>query len=390
MTPLKPERGFQRTEFEQRLERAQRLMADAGFDALLLTNEPEVRYFSGFLTQFWQSPTRPWFLVIPREGMPVAVIPEIGEPLMRRSWIEDIRTWPSPRPEDEGVSLLVDTLRAIGADSGSIGVPMGPETYLRMPLSDYARLQSELSRSVFADATPLIRNLRMIKSEAEIAKIAHICEIASSVFDAVPDMVSPGLRLSEVFRAFKTSLLQQGADDVPYLVGGAGPGGYADVISPPDERLLRSGDVLMMDTGAVHDGYFCDFDRNYAIGRADDASRSAYRTLYRATEAGLAAARPGATCSDVFRAMQQVIAADGYDSGNVGRMGHGLGMQLTEWPSHTPSDDTRLAPGMVLTLEPSLTLAPDRSIVHEENIVIHEDGAHLLSRRAPPELPEII
>ncbi|MEJ2654780.1 MAG: M24 family metallopeptidase, partial [Acidihalobacter sp.] len=119
-------------------------------------------------------------------------------------------------------------------------------------------------------------------------------------------------------------------------------------------------------------------------------SRSAYRTLYHATEAGLAAARPGASCSDVFRAMQQVIAADGYDTGNVGRMGHGLGMQLTEWPSHTPSDNTRLSPGMVLTLEPSLTLAPDRSMVHEENIVIHEDGAHLLSRRAPPELPEII
>ena len=390
MTPLKPERGFHRTEFEQRLERAQRLMAGAGFDALLLTNEPEVRYFSGFLTQFWQSPTRPWFLVIPREGMPVAVIPEIGEPLMRRNWVEDIRTWPSPRPEDEGVSILVDTLRAVGADTGSIGVPMGPETYLRMPLSDYARLQSELPRSAFVDATPLIRRLRTIKSEAEIAKIAHICEITSSVFDAVPDMVSAGLRLTEVFRTFKTTLLQQGADDVPYLVGGAGPGGYADVISPPGARRLQNGDVLMMDTGAVYDGYSCDFDRNYAIGRADDASRSAYRTLYRATEAGLAAAQPGAICSDVFRAMQRVIAADGYDNGNVGRMGHGLGMQLTEWPSHTPKDDTRLSPGMVLTLEPSLTLGPERSMVHEENIVIHEDGADLLSRRAPPELPEII
>jgi Xaa-Pro dipeptidase len=389
MNPPEPERGFRQTEFEKRLEGAQRLMADAGLDALLLTNEAEVRYFSGFLTQFWQSPTRPWFLVVPREGVPIAVIPEIGEPLMRRTWIDDIRTWPSPRPEDEGVTLLADTLRAVGAEAGNIGVSMGPETSLRMPLGDYARLQGMLSRSAIADATPLVRSLRMIKSEAEIAKIAHICEIASNIFDAVPNMVSGGLPLTHAFRNFKTALLHQGADDVPYLVGGAGPGGYADVISPPDMRPLQEGDVLMMDTGAVHDGYFCDFDRNYALGRADEASRSAYRTLYQATEGGLRAARPGATCADVFHAMRNIIAAHGYDAGSIGRMGHGLGMQLTEWPSHTPDDHTELAPGMVLTLEPSLTLGPGRGMVHEENIVIREDGAHLLSRRAPPELPEV-
>lgn len=83
-------------------------MAEGSIDALLLTTEPEVRYFSGFLTQFWQSPTRPWFLVVPATGRPVAVIPEIGEPLMSQTWIDDFRTWPSPSPDDEGVSLLAD------------------------------------------------------------------------------------------------------------------------------------------------------------------------------------------------------------------------------------------------------------------------------------------
>ena len=87
--------------------------------------------------------------------------------------------------------------------------------------------------------------------------------------------------------------------------------------------------------------------------------------------------------------MRDAIVADGHECGNVGRLGHGLGMQLTEWPSHTPDDDTVLQPGMVLTLEPGLGIAPGRTLVHEENIVIREQGCELLSRRAPPELPII-
>ena len=124
-------RGFPVSEFEARVARAQALMAAEGLGLLLLTTEPEVRYFSGFLTQFWQSPTRPWFLLVPRAGKPVAVIPGIGAAAMERTWIEDIRTWPSPCPEDEGLSLLVDTIRELGGDRPVIGVPSVSYTHLR-------------------------------------------------------------------------------------------------------------------------------------------------------------------------------------------------------------------------------------------------------------------
>ena len=375
-----PERGFPVAEFEARTAKAQRMMAEAGFDALLLCTEAEVRYFSGFLTPFWQSPTRPWFLIVPRAGKPVAVIPGIGEALMRSTWIEDVRIWSAPHPTDDGVSLLTNALREMSAQR--IGLPMGPESTLRMPLGDFERLE-DLS---FTDATPLIRACRQIKSEAEIGKIAHICTVASRAFARLPGIVAEGMPLVEAFRAFRIALLEEGADEVPYLVGGAGPGGYGDVISPPSTRPLARGDVLMFDTGSTFDGYFCDFDRNVAIGDTDDAAKSAYRTLYTATEAGLAAAKPGATCADLFHAMQGVIEAAGGQGGDVGRLGHGLGMQLTEWPSHTAWDETVLEPGMVLTLEPGMAIGPGRAMVHEENIVIREDGAHLLSTRAAPEL----
>ena len=172
-------------------------------------------------------------------------------------------------------------------------------------------------------------------------------------------------------------------------MGGAGPGGYGDIISPPSERPLAEGDVLILDTGSVYDGYFCDFDRNFAFARADDEVRRAYDVAYRATEAGLKAARPGATCADLFRAMQAVLEVGGALGNDVGRLGHGLGSQLTEWPSHTAWDETTLEPGMVLTLEPGMSFAPGRVMVHEENIVIRESGPELLTRRAPPELPLI-
>ncbi len=378
-----PTRGFAAAEFEARTAKAQRLMHDAGLDALLFCTEPEVRYFSGFLTPFWQSPTRPWFLVVPREGKPIAVIPGIGTETMAATWIEDIRTWESPNPSDEGVTLLCDTLR--GLNASVVGLPMGEESMLRMSLRDLDRIR-EKANITFSDSGSLVRACRFIKSAAEIEKISHICALASDAFDRVPALISAGMPLSEAFRAMRIELLLQGADEVPYLVGGAGQGGYADVISPPSERKLEGGDILMFDTGSTFDGYFCDFDRNYAIGESDDASKRAYRTLYAATDAALAIAKPGATCADLYAAMVTEIGSDG---GGIGRMGHGLGMQLTELPSHMPTDTTILQPGMVLTLEPSMTVGPDRMMVHEENIAIHEDGAALLSRRAPPELPVI-
>ena len=387
MNPAEPPRGFPKAEYEARLERAQRSMREDGLDALLLMSEPDVRYFSGFVTPLWQSPTRPWFLIVPAARKPIAVIPEIGAPLMLRTWLEDVRTWPAPRPEDDGVSLLLDALRGIGAGAGRVGLLTGPETALRMPLADYHRLRDALPHARFMDATGLVRSLRLAKSEREIAKIGYACEVASTAFASVPELAFAGQPLAETFRAFRIALLRAGADDVAYLAGGAGPGGYPDVISPPSGRLLQDGDVLVLDTGAVHDGYFCDHDRNYAIGRVDDTVLRAYDTLYRATEAGLRAAHPGSTCTDLFHAMRAVIEADGHEADPFGRMGHGLGMQLTEWPSIRTGDATVLSQGMVLTLEPGLTLGSGRCMVHEEDIVIRDDGAHLLSRRAAPSLP---
>ena len=129
-----PVRGFSTAEFQARTTQAQSRMAAADISGLLLMSEPEVRYFTGFQTLFWQSPTRPWFLFIPASGKPIAVIPEIGAALMRTTWLDDIRTWAAPNPADDGISLLHDLLAPMAARGARLGVLKGHETALRMPL----------------------------------------------------------------------------------------------------------------------------------------------------------------------------------------------------------------------------------------------------------------
>ena len=374
-------RGFPVEEYQRRLARAQAEMAKAGLGALLLTTEPEIRYFTGFLTRFWESPSRPWFLIVPMSGDPVAVIPSIGAALMAATWINDIRTWAAPDPDDDGIDLLSAALCETG---GPVGVPSGPETYLRLPLAEFERLKN-VSRLPFTDDRGIVARCRAIKSVAEIAKIAESCAIAGRAFARVDEIAALGVPLRRVFRDFQRLLLEEGADWVPYLAGGAGPDGYGDVISPATDAPLAKGDILMLDTGAVCDGYFCDFDRNFAIGYAAPAQQTAHARLIEATQAGLEVARPGARACDVWRVMAEIVGG----TDGAGRLGHGLGMQLTEGLSLTPKDQTELRPGMVITLEPGIDTAPGRIMVHEENIVITEGAPRALSPLAGPELPVI-
>ena len=381
-----PPRGFELAEFERRTASAQNLMSVAGFDAMVVTTEPEFRYFSGFHTQFWESPTRPWFLVVPADGRPIGVIPTIGAAGLAATWVEEIHTWSSPNPADDGVTLLGGVLKQLATNHKRVGLTLGPEARLRMPPNDFLRLRDELGSDEVGDASDIIRRLRVVKSEAEIDKIRHVAQIASSAFDTLAGELSVGMTEREACKAMTLEMLRLGADSAPYVMGASGVGSYDNIIMGPTDRVLGDGDVMLIDTGATYDGYFCDFDRQFAFGPPTSEAVAAYDVVYEATEAGYRMAQPGATTHDVWKAMSDVLTAGGSLGNDVGRMGHGLGMQLTEWPSFQEGGDVTLAPGMVMTLEPGMEYLPGRYMVHEENIVIRDGEPEYLSVQARPEM----
>lgn len=381
--------AFESAEFEQRARRAQDRMRAHRLDALLVTSPPNFRYFSGFDTQFWESPTRPWYVLIPAEGESIAIVPEIGVPNLSSTWIKDIRSWPAPRPADDGVSLLAEALGSIRREHGRVGLEFGREMALRMPIVDLWALRDRVKTIDLVDGSPCIWQVRNIKSQAEVGCIRRVCQLVSTAFEELPSILASGRSETEVCRDLTVDVLRRGADSVPFMAAASGPGGYSQIISRPGTRVLQDGDLLIIDVGATVNGYFCDFDRNYGFGKVSSSALRAHEAVWRATEAGIEAAVPGATTTEVWTKMMDVLRPAGMRGNNVGRMGHGLGLQLTEPPSNMPGDDTVLEPGMVITIEPGMEYEEGRMIVHEEDVVITEKGAELLTRRAPFRLPII-
>ena len=246
-----PKRGFSQSEFEQRVQKAQRIMNEENIDAILLTTEPNVRYFSGFFTQFWQSPTRPWFLIVPREGKLIAVIREIGRAGMESSWVYDIRTWASPCAEDDGITLLAKAISEVKMRFGRIGMTLGQESHLRMPANNFKQMSEKISPTEIVDIALHLHRLKKIKSEAEIRKIEYICQITSVAFENLPNQIHVGDTQRKICLKLRNDILKGGGDNSPYLIAGSGYGGYDNIIMGPTESVLENGHVLIIDTGTV-------------------------------------------------------------------------------------------------------------------------------------------
>ncbi len=390
-------------EYIDRIRRTQDAMTADRLDALLITSEDNFRYLTGFDSPVWQNLTRPRYCVLPCTGDPILIVPKNNVITTERtSWVRDIRSWMSPCPSDDGVSLVVESLNECAGMFGRIGAELGPESRLTMPVGDFLRIKEQIAPTEVVDGDWLLRTQRMIKSAAEIAHIRYIAQIASHAFEALPGRIKIGSTERDVCQVLQVELLNRGAEKIPYLIGTSGQGGYPCINLGPSDQVLDPGYLMVIDIGCSYEGYYCDFDREFAFGPPPDQIRRAYDIVWRATEAGIAAAKPGQRTCDVWRAQADVIAAATDKSGNqvqqagTGRMGHGLGLRMCEPPSIHPDDQTVLEPGMVLTIEPGISFTArgsdgpqNKVLVHEENIVVTENGCELLTRRAPTELPVI-
>ena len=379
--------SFPKEEYLKRLDNIHKKLENENIDAIVITSPANFRYFSGLDSNFWESPTRPWFLIISKNGKIKALVPSIGLSAIESTFIKDIEVWQSPNPKDEGTSLLKKIIKTFPKNS-NIGFELGMETYLRMSIKEFLKIKKDLQEYNFIDSTNIVWSLRKIKSDLEIKNIEKICSITSKVFNNLINKISLGMSEREIATIFKKDLINNGVDYIMYLSCASGINGYNQIICNPSEKKIGDGNILIIDTGSTLNGYYCDFDRNFGFGNINQKSLDAYNKLWDATEKTLEIIKPGISCKEVYESLSKNLFSSNVKS-NVGRMGHGFGLQLTEPPSIMIDDNTILEKNMILALEPSIEIENDLMLVHEENILITQNGNRLLTSRTPKELPVI-
>ena len=379
--------SFPKEEYLKRLDNIHKKLENENIDAIVITSPANFRYFSGLDSNFWESPTRPWFLIISKNGKIKALVPSIGLSAIESTFIKDIEVWQSPNPKDEGTSLLKKIIKTFPKNS-NIGFELGMETYLRMSIKEFLKIKKDLQEYNFIDSTNIVWSLRKIKSDLEIKNIEKVCSITSKVFNNLINKISLGMSEREIATIFKKDLINNGVDYIMYLSCASGINGYNQIICNPSKKKIGDGDILIIDTGSTLNGYYCDFDRNFGFGNINQKSLDAYNKLWDATEKTLEIIKPGISCKEVYESLSKNLFSSNVKS-SVGRMGHGFGLQLTEPPSIMIDDNTILEKNMILALEPSIEIENDLMLVHEENILITQNGNRLLSSRTPKELPVI-
>ncbi|BCP55241.1 peptidase M24 [Kaistia sp. 32K] len=378
-------------EYRQRVKDAQALMAENGLDAVFATSEFNFRYFTGDITQGPIQGGRPRSVLIPAKGDPIAVLARgVDDAIRETTWVKDVRSWPGPAPEDEGVTEIIKLVSELTGPNARIGIEMGPESRLGWPVADFLRIARGIAPREFVDAnTPVFMRLRQVKSAAEVARIRRVCEIVSEGYARLPQLLKIGETEIDVCRKLEATCYALGVDKTR-VVGISERGGHLRTFVGPTDRVLSDEDIMFVDTQCMVDNYTCDFNRYLAFGSVDPASRKAYDLIWQATEAGISAVKPGITASDLWHAMNKVIATKvgANTSNSFGRMGHGMGMTITEYPSIAPDDLTVLKPGMIVKLGPSTIYESHfdgsrKLMIHEEDTVVTETGCELLTRRQP-------
>jgi Xaa-Pro aminopeptidase len=366
-------------EYPERVGRARALMAQAGHDALLLFTGPNLSYFSGMPTG--RSGSRPFIYLLPRAGDPVLIVHD-GRQFEARALtgIADIRTY--SRLSRLPLETLLGALGDRGLLRGRIGAELGGEMVLDLPFGDLLLLRDALPAAELVDASPLLWSMRMQKSPAEIARVARACAITSQAYARTFAAIRPGMHEAEAEAMLHREMLALGGQ-TPWVLITSGAGKYDLVSKGGSDRLLEPGDMVWFDGGCAVDGYWSDFSRAGVIGGPTTEQTAAQEALHAITRMGVAMVQPGMPVAEIAaRCNRAVEALDLPLTSNIsalaGRVGHGLGRLITELPSLSEADETSLAPGMIVTIEPGV--ATHFGTFHvEENVLVTAEGPRLLS-----------
>jgi Xaa-Pro dipeptidase len=357
-----------------RIEKARRLMAEHKTDALLLTGGTSLVYFSNVR---WGISERLFCMVVAAKGDPFYVCPAFEEDRAREQIAQgpfpkstDVRTW---QEHESPYERVAQGLR----DRGYAAARVGVEETVRFVFSDGLAQAAPALRMV--SGTPVTAGCRAVKDSHELELMRLASKVTLRAYEAAYRALHEGMTqndFEELVSAAHARLGFQGYAGVQVGEYSALPHGS---IAP---QTIRDGTILLIDGGCSVEGYQSDLSRTFVLGRASEKMKQLFAVERRAQDAALRAARPGVECQAVDATARQVIVDAGYGPDYkhfTHRVGHGLGMDVHEWPYLVRGNTLKLAPGMTFSDEPGIYLPGEFGVRLEDDMVITESGAELFT-----------
>lgn len=352
-----------------RLDRLRSVMERSAIDVIVLIPGANLRYITGCAHYIGE---RPIIMFVPREGKSVAVIPKLETALFRRHPMEsDLHIYADSEGPEAAFASALAALRVEGRTIGVEGK--------RLRFFEAELIRTLAPRARLVDADLPLAGLRVVKDPGEVAAIRRAVEISEEALRLTLDRVRVGMSEREISSALEVHLLDLGAQGTAFPTIVRGGPNSALPHSQGEDYALRPGDPLLFDFGALSDGYCADITRTVFVGEPSEEHRAFYEAVRAANAAGRAAVRPGVTAESVDRAAREVLAGAGHEALIRHRTGHGLGLEVHEWPYIVEGNARLLEPGMVFTVEPGIYRIGEIGVRIEDDMLVTEDGAESLT-----------
>ncbi|MDE1162552.1 MAG: M24 family metallopeptidase [Acidobacteriaceae bacterium] len=365
-------------ERNDRLDLARELMKQYKLDAILVTNGPSLRYYTG--AKWWPS-ERLFAYVIPQSAAPLIICPfferdRLADLLLQFPERETTITYLWQENEDPFV-ILRRALAEVNVTAGTLGVEE------QTPYGMTNMIAQACPALKIASATPVTAGQRSLKSPAEIALLRLANQITFDVYKAVYLSSAPGdtnRKVSALIAKAYERCGVQGDASVNVGVATATPHGSNK------EQMIHEREMVCFDDGCTVDGYTSDITRSFVYGTPTDEQRTIFEIVRNAQSAALAAAHPGVEMRAIDAAARSVIEKAGYGPGYQffqHRVGHGIGLAMHEWPYLVGGNPQKLVPGMFFSNEPGIYLPNKFGVRLEDDMLITDRGAELMTWQSP-------
>lgn len=350
-----------RFDYASRLERARSAMADREVDALLLSVGPDLPYLTGYEAMPLERLT---MLVVTAQDA-VLVVTELEAPRVEPGPF-DTRPWGELEDPIEIVADVVGQPRS---------VLIGDHTWSTFLLS----LQDALPGSRFASAGQLMTSLRIHKDSAEIDLLRRAAHATDRVVARLADLEMSGRTEREIARIVAGWTIEEGHDTATFRIVASGPNGASPHHEPTD-RVIREGDLVVIDFGGRLGGYCSDTTRTFVVGDPTPEQEEVYDVVQVAQRAAVDAVHPGAIPAEIDAAARRVIEEAGYGDYFIHRTGHGIGLEGHEPPYIIETNEEPVEPGMAFSIEPGIYLPERFGVRIEDIVVVTDDGVEPLNR----------